>query len=88
MAINKKGQMGMFFLFMIGVVMFIIGLSLSSVLVSSNNQVRTNMDCSNTTISTDRKVTCGVVDVIAPLVIGTIFGLAGLAFGAKLTGYI
>lgn len=84
---NKKGQTEFFFLFMVGITMFILGFALSSVLITNNSQVRSTLGCSNSSISTDQKVTCGVIDIIAPAIIGIIFGLAGLAFGAKLRGY-
>ena len=84
---NKKGQIGFFFLLMIGITMFILAFALSSALVTSNSQARSNMDCNNESISVDQKITCGVVDIIAPWVIGLIVGLGGVAFGAKLTGY-
>lgn len=81
---NKKAQTGIFYLLMIGVIMFIIGFELTHVFVTNNQQVRDNMDCNNDSIETYQKVTCGVVDIIAPFVVGLIFGLGGIVFGARI----
>lgn len=87
MVLNNRGQaMGFFFLLMVGIVMFILGFALASPLVKSSAQAMTNLDCNNSSISTDQKVTCGVVDIIAPWVIGIIFGMGGLVLGSKLIG--
>lgn len=83
---NNRGQAGYFYLMMIGIVLFILGFELASALVTNSTNVRTNLDCGNSSISVDQKVTCGVVDIIAPLVTGLIFGLGGIAFGAKIVG--
>ena len=84
MAMNKRGQTGMFFLLMIGIVMFIIGSALSSALIKSNQNARDNMDCQNLSISTYKKVTCTVVDVVTPFVVGLIFALGGVALTSRL----
>lgn len=86
MDLTKKGQTGIFFLFMVGILMFILGFALASPLITNSNTVRTNLDCSNSSIDVGQKVTCGVVDVVAPWIIGLIFGFAGMAIGAKLIG--
>lgn len=85
--INKKGQIGVFFTFMVAIVMFILGFSLASPLVASSNVVRGAMDCNNASIDNFQKATCLVVDVSVPFVVGIIFALGGLAIGAKLGGY-
>lgn len=81
---NKKGQ-GFFFLLMIGVVMFILGFALAKPLISTSSDVRTNMNCSNTSLSTDQKVNCGVVDIISPWFVGLVLGLGGMVITSKLT---
>jgi len=84
MVLNKRGQTGFFYLIMIGITMFIIGFALANVLVTNNTQVRTNLDCGNESIDTSQQVTCTMVDIVAPWFIGLIFGLGGLALGAKI----
>jgi hypothetical protein len=83
MVLNKRGQ-GIFFLFMISIVMFILGFSLTPVLVTNASSVMSNMNCSNASITTDFKVTCQVIDLSSALVGGIIFALGGLALGAKI----
>jgi hypothetical protein len=85
MVLNNKGQMiSIFFLMMIGVIMFILAFALAPPLKNSADSSRANMNCSNSSISTDKKVTCGVTDITTPFVVLVILGLAGAAFGAKL----
>lgn len=83
---SKKGQTGFFFLFMIGVTMFILGFALATPLVTTSNEVRANMDCGNQSIDISKKVTCGVLDIIAPWFVGVVLALAGMAIGAKIIG--
>lgn len=83
---NNKGQTGVFFLFMIGIVLFILGFSLASPLAISSAQAMGNLNCSNSSISTDTKVLCGVIDITAPFMVGIIMGLAGMVLCAKLIG--
>lgn len=83
---NKQGQTGIFFLFMIFVVVFILGFALASPLITNSNAVRSTLNCSNSSIDTSQKVTCTTIDITAPWIIGVIFGLGGLALGAKLLG--
>lgn len=86
MALNKKAQTGLFFLLMIGIVMFILAFALASPLIDTSNSARENLNCSNLSIQTYQKVTCGVVDIVSPWMIGLILGLGGMALGAKLVG--
>jgi hypothetical protein len=83
MALNKRGQEGIFFMFMIGIVIIILSLALATPLIKSSNQVRTTMDCDNSSISTDRKVSCGVTDIVTPTFTAILLGLGALGFGAK-----
>lgn len=82
--IDRHAQTSFFFLFMIGIVLFILAFALASPLMTNSNQVRTNLNCSNSSISTDQKVTCGIVDITTPWLIGLILALGGVAFTAKL----
>lgn len=86
MVLSKRGQTGLFFLMMIGIIMFIIGLALAKPLVTNANQVMSNMDCNNASIDTSTKITCGVIDISSPFVVGIILALAGMTLGARLIG--
>lgn len=80
---NSKGQYGIFFPFMIGITMFILGFALAPALVTNAANVMGVLACSTTTV-TATKIVCGIVDVSAPWIVGLIMGLGGLALGAKL----
>lgn len=79
---NKKAQTGLFLTMMIGIVLFILGFALAPALVNNSSQVMVNMGCSENP-ETWLHITCTLVDIVAPWVIGLIMCLAGLAFGAK-----
>ncbi len=77
---NKRGVVA-FYLFMIGVVFFLLGMALAPVLTDSMGEVRTDLDCGNTSISNMDRILCYQVDSISPLFIGVIFGFAGIILG-------
>jgi len=81
--INKKGQFQPFYLFMIAVIIFIAGFALASPLVHSSHQVRTDMNCSSSNLTTGQRVSCTTVDIIPAWVIGLILSIGGTAFAAK-----
>lgn len=78
---NKKG-MAAFYLFMVGVVFFLLGIALAPALneVIQGDDVMnsTQLDCNNNSISNQNKAICYQVDAIPPLFIGIIFGFAGI----------
>lgn len=78
---NKKG-MAAFYLFMVGVVFFVLGLALAPALndVIQGEGVRgsNGLDCSNTSISNQNKAVCYQVDAIPPLFVALIFGFGGI----------
>ena len=82
--IGKSGQTGMFFLFMIAIVLFILGFGLASTLVTNSTQVRSNMDCSNVSIDTSQKIGCTLIDLSSPFLIGILLAIGGIVFSAKL----
>jgi len=82
---NKKGQFP-FFLFMIGIIIFIIAFSLASPLIKSSNTARTGMDCNNESLSTGQKISCTTTDMVAPFIISVLLGFGGIALGSKLLG--
>lgn len=86
MVLNKKAQSQPFFLFMIGVIIFLLVFGLVGSLIKNSNKVRSDMDCGNSSISTQDKINCTTVDVVAPFILAVIIGLAGVAFTARLIG--
>jgi len=79
---NKRG-FGIFFLLMMGVVFFILGLALAPAL-KDTVQESTNvsyLDCSNSSISDQNKAVCTSLEIMTPAYIGVIFGLAALILG-------
>ena len=83
---NRKGQFQPFYLFMLGVIIFIIVLSLAVPLIRTSNISRTQLDCSNSSISASQQINCTVVDTIAPFIILVIIGIGAIAFGSKVMG--
>lgn len=77
---NKRGVVA-FYLFMLGVVFFVLGMALAPVLTDSMGEVQDNLDCDNVSISNQNKILCYQVDSISPLFIGVIFGFAGIILG-------
>ena len=83
---NKKGQSQPFFLFMIGVIIFIIALALATPLIRNSEKVMGEMDCSNSSISTTEKISCTVTDTVAPFILAILIGLGAVALTARLMG--
>jgi len=75
---NKKGQM--FFLMMMGVVFFLIGLALTPALSEVvDEQMDSNLlNCSDASIGQQNKAVCTSLDITKFLFIGVIFGLGGM----------
>lgn len=85
MALNNKAQViGMFFLFMAGIIIFILAFALAPTFKNSSDTSRANMNCNNASISTDQKVVCTTIDISTPMIVAIILGLGTVAFGAKL----
>ena len=80
---NKKAQANLFFLLMIGIVFFVLGLALTPAVkdVVGEAMSSSQLDCSNSSISDQNKAVCTSIDIQTFLYIGTIFGLAGLVIG-------
>lgn len=78
---NKSGMV-FFYLFMIGVVFFILGLALAPALndvIKGDDVIGDNgLNCSSELISNQDKSICYQIDVIPPLFIGLVFGLGGI----------
>lgn len=74
---NKKGTT-IFISFMLGVVCFLLGLSLATPLkqVIDDSRAEGQLNCTTVTAYQD-KANCYVVDMFLPLIVGTLFGIAG-----------
>jgi len=78
---NKKGQ-SIFFILMIGVVFFLLGLALTPALVDVSNEAMASpeINCSSDSITDQDKAVCTSIDIQSFLFFGTIFGLGGSLF--------
>jgi len=74
---NKYGMVAIVY-FMIGVLFFLLGLALAPALVDTTGEVRTDLDCSNSSISNQDKAVCYQVDTFPPLFVGLLFGFGGI----------
>lgn len=79
---NGRGQV-IFLAFMLGVSFFAIGLAIAPAIVSSVVDARSVASCSSAT-DISVKIFCSLVDIIAPYVIATIMGLAGMIVGGRI----
>lgn len=80
---NKRGN-AIFFLLMMGVVFFLLGLALAPALkdVASEAMSTPELNCSATDITDQDQATCTSIDVMQPIYTGIVFGLAGLLIAA------
>lgn len=78
---NKRGQGTVFFLLMIGIVFFILGLALTPILTNAvtESTTTTELNCSNiTSLSDQDRANCTSWDIMPFLFFGTILGLASV----------
>ena len=87
MVLNKKGQTAMIGL-MIGIMVFMLAMvfidPLSDVITES--RASDQLDCSNSSVSDGKKMTCLMVDLLLPYFIGIVIAIAGGYLGAKIFG--
>jgi len=78
---DKRGQM--FYLMMIGVLFFLVGLALTPVVseVIDEQMDGSLLNCSNPSIGQQNKAVCTSLDVTKFLFIGVLFGLGGMLLG-------
>ena len=76
---NKRGT-AIFFILMMGIIFFVLGLALAHPLqqVLSETMGASQLNCSNTDITQVRQAICTQTDMFLPLFTGLIFGLAGM----------
>jgi hypothetical protein len=87
MVMNKRGQT-LFFVFMIGVVFFFLGVNLAKPTVDVTKESMLQLNCTtnylvNDTITNQDRAYCTAIDMFAPLFVGLCFGL-----GASLIAYL
>lgn len=82
---NKKSQTALVGL-MIGIFIFMMAMVFIDPLSDVITEARDNsqLDCSNSSISDGKKMTCLMVDLILPYFIGVILAVAGGWIGAKI----
>ena len=85
---NKKG-VAVIFSFMMGVVFFLLGLALAGVstdIVNDDKVMGANgLDCANESISNQDKANCRGTEIIFPIYIAVVFGLAAMMITGILT---
>ena len=83
---NKKGST-IFFIFMMGIIFFVLGMALANPLKETLDEARgvDGLDCNNASISNQYKAYCTSVDIFLPLFVGLIFGLGGMLIGGIAT---
>jgi len=74
---NKYGMVAIVY-FMMGVLFFLLGLALAPSLVDTVGKVRTDINCTNSSISNQDKAVCYQVDTFPPLFVGLLFGFGGI----------
>jgi hypothetical protein len=81
--LNKKSQSTILFIFMIGLVCFILGMALTPALKETitENTTTETLNCSASDLTTIQKSVCTQEDMFIPLFVGLCFGLAGLIIG-------
>ena len=78
----KKAQLSIFFILMIGVVFFLLGLALTPALSQTVSEATSTsqLNCSNDSISDQDKSVCTSLDLQSFLFFGTVMGLGAMLF--------
>jgi len=85
MALNNKAQTAMIGI-MIGIFVFILAMIFIDPLsdVITETRAADQLDCSNSSISDGKKMTCLMVDLLLPYFIGVVIAVAGGYLGARI----
>jgi predicted component of type VI protein secretion system len=83
---NKRGT-AIFFIFMMGIVFFLMGLALAKPTQEVVEESMLQLNCTtnylvNTSIDNQSRAICTSMDMFVPLIVGTLFGLGGIMIGA------
>ena len=73
----------MIYLFMVGMILFFVGLALAPVLqdVTNENTHNEQLNCSAENLTKEDQSACTSMDLFNPYFIGIVFGIAGLLIG-------
>jgi hypothetical protein len=82
MGLNNKKGLTFFLVLMLSITFFVLGLALSVPLTEMVNEKFTEQGCAAATDSFI-KGGCVLMDLMTPLFIGVVFGVAGALIGAK-----
>lgn len=84
MAIKGKKGTAIFFVLMMGIVFFVLGLAIAPAIqeVTWESTHNDYYNCSDSSISNQDKAVCTQTDAMMPLYVGIVFGLAGILIGA------
>jgi hypothetical protein len=74
---NKAQSNSLYFSIIVGIMLFLCGMILLNFIKPSIIDARTNLDCTNSSITDGTKLTCLVVDSVMPYIILLIISLAG-----------
>lgn len=83
-SLNDKRGITFFYTLMLGVSIIVLGLALATPTKQFVDTSRTNMDCSNVSISKYDQATCMGLDILLPLEIGGIIFIGIAIIGAKI----
>ena len=85
--LNKRGQTQVFFILMMGIIFFILGLALTPAISQTNSEVTNTaeLNCSLDNLTKVQKSVCVQTDMFAPYYLGILLGLAGLILGGIAT---
>ena len=72
-----------FVILMLFVLFVFFAVGIAPALIQFSGEARTNLDCSNTSISYYDKSSCLLIDVIPPYFVGVILALGGALLGLK-----
>ena len=79
---NKKGTT-IFFMLMVGIIFFLLGLALAAGLQDTTTDSLSQLNCTSNYLTNDsvtdvNKANCTAMDMQMPLYVGVLFGLAGM----------
>tara|TARA_R100001530_G_scaffold127905_1_gene97345 strand:+ start:82 stop:342 length:261 start_codon:yes stop_codon:yes gene_type:complete len=82
---NNRGQV-IFFGFMLGLVIILLGMSLAPGIKQSvdNSRAVNNMDCTNSSISYSQRAACVATDTMNFYFVGGIILIGGLVIGSRI----
>lgn len=75
---NNKGQVSsIYFAIIVGIMIFLVGMTLLNFITPEITRARVSLDCTNSSITDGTKATCLVTDSIMPYIILLILSISG-----------